>query len=128
MDMNDLQEARAILAELNRVHGEFEELMSAGDRLKNSRAYEVEEFRERLIALKAYLNQRSKNATVDGSRRTLSRLESAFFDPAMRSASAHFRLRINAPTSGWVSGLYESASDISYYASQLQSYIEEEGG
>jgi hypothetical protein len=128
MDTNDLQEARTILAELQRVHAEFEELMRVGEQLKNSRAYVVEEFRDRLIALKAYLKERSKNATIDGRKRAMTRLESAFFDPAVRSALAHFGLRVNAPAAQWVSGLYESASDISYYAFQLEDHINESSG
>lgn len=120
-----LQEARAILAELQRIHGEFEELMNAGDRLKNSRAYEIEEHRERLTALKAYLKERSKMPTIDGSKRGATILESSFFDPAIQSASAHFSLRVNAPAAQWVSGLYESSSDISYYIFQLEAHIAE---
>ncbi len=125
MDIKALQEARAILAELKKVHEEFEALMRAGDRLKNSRSYEIEEFRGRLTALKAYLKDRSKNATLDGRKRSMTVLESAFFDPAVRSASAHFRMQVNAPVAKWVSGLYESSSDISYYVYQLEDHIKE---
>ncbi len=128
MDTVYLQEAKTILAELQRVHGEFEELMRAGDRLQNSRSYEVEEFRERLTALKGYLKERSKNPTIDGRKRAGTSLESAFFDPAVRHASAHFALRVNAPAAQWVSGLYGSSSDISYYISQLETHIDECGG
>lgn len=125
MDTVYLQEARAILAELRRIQGEFEKLMSAGDRLANSRSYEVEEVRVRLAELKVYLKERSSNPTIDGHKRAATILESAFFDPAVRSASAHFRLRVNAPASQWVSGLYEASSDISYYVFQLEAHIAE---
>lgn len=125
MDTFNLQEAQRLLAELQRVHAEFEELADAGDRHRTLGADELEQCRQRLISLKAHLKQRAATGTIDGSKRRLTRLEDAFYDPAVRKASANFSLRTNAPPSQWSSGLYNPSVDIAYLASQLEEMIRE---
>lgn len=125
MDTFNLQEAQLLLAELQRVHAEFEELADAGDRHRTLSADELEQNRKRLIELKAHLKQRAATGTVDGSKRRLTRLEDAFYEPAVRKASANFSLRTNAPPSQWASGLYGPSVDIAYLASQLEDMIRE---
>ncbi|HEL4805649.1 hypothetical protein [Stenotrophomonas maltophilia] len=125
MDTFNLQEAQRLLAELQRVHAEFEELADAGDRHRTLSADELEQCRQRLISLKAHLKQRAATGTIDGSKRRLTRLEDAFYEPAVRKASANFSLRTNAPPSQWSSGLYNPSVDIAYLASQLEDMIKE---
>ena len=125
MDTFNLQEAQRLLAELQRVHAEFEELADAGDRHRTLSADELEQCRQRLISLKAHLKQRAATGTIDGSNRRLTRLEDAFYEPAVRKASANFSLRTNAPPSQWSSGLYNPSVDIAYLASQLEDMIKE---
>jgi len=123
MDTIDLREARLVLAELLRVHAEFEELAEAGDRHRTLSPDDMHQYRQRLVALKAHLKQRASTGTVDGVRRRLTRIENAFYEPAVTKASANFSLRTNAPPSQWTSGLYNPSADIFYLASQLQDLI-----
>lgn len=125
MDTTDLHEARLVLAELLRVHDEFEEIAAAGDRHRSLAPHELQSYRARLVELKAHLKQRASTGTVDGSKRRPTRIEDAFYEPAIRQASANFSLRTNAPPSEWVTGLYGPSSDISYLASQLQELLKE---
>ncbi|WP_295573913.1 hypothetical protein [uncultured Stenotrophomonas sp.] len=125
MDTFNLQEAQRLLAELQRVHAEFEELADAGDRHRTLSADELEQCRQRLISLKAHLKQRAATGTIDGSKRRLTRLEDAFYEPAIRKASANFSLRTNAPPCQWSSGLYNPSVDIAYLATQLEEMIRE---
>lgn len=125
MDTTDLHEARLVLAELLRVHDEFEEIAAAGDRHRSLDPVELQGYRERLVDLKAHLKQRASMGTIDGSKRRPTRIEDAFYEPAIRQASANFSLRTNAPPSEWVTGLYGPSSDISYLASQLQELLKE---
>ncbi|WP_409460987.1 hypothetical protein ACK1O1_04315 [Stenotrophomonas maltophilia] len=125
MDTTDLHEARLVLAELLRVHDEFEEIAAAGDRHRSLAPDDLQDYRARLVELKAHLKQRASTGTVDGSKRRPTRIEDAFYEPAIRQASANFSLRTNAPPSEWVTGLYGPSSDISYLASQLQELLKE---
>lgn len=125
MDTIDLQEAQLVLAELLRVHDEFEEIAAAGDRHRSLAPDELADYRARLVGLKAHLKERSNTGTIDGSKRRPTKIEDAFYEPAIRQASANFSLRTNAPPSQWVTGLYGPSSDISYLASQLQDLLRE---
>lgn len=125
MDTIDLQEAQLVLAELLRVHDEFEEIAAAGDRHRSLAPDELADYRARLVGLKAHLKERSNTGTIDGSKRRPTKIEDAFYEPAIRQASANFSLRTNAPPSQWVTGLYGPSSDISYLASQLQELLKE---
>ncbi len=125
MDTIDLQEAKLVLAELLRIHDEFEQISAAGDRHRSITPEELGIYRERLAQLKVHLKQRASTGTIDGSKRRLTWIEDAFYEPAIRKASANFSLRTNAPPSDWVTGLYGPSSDISYLASQLQELLKE---
>lgn len=127
MDTIDLHEARLVLDELLRLHAEFEEIAEAGDDHRSLSHDDLDQYRQRLVALKAHLKQRASTGTVDGARRRPTRIEDAFYEPAVRKASANFALRTNAPPAQWASGLYSPSADISYLASQLDVLIREAG-
>ncbi|EMB2851992.1 hypothetical protein [Pseudomonas aeruginosa] len=123
----DLQEASEMLAELERMHSEIEFLMSAGENVKYASPSDVAALQERLKAIKADIQSAAKYETLARRKQTKTELEQAFFGPAVRSASANFRLPSNSnPRSpNWISGLYEVSVDLSYYAHGLRAHIDD---
>lgn len=119
-------EANVILDILQRFHEELEAISDAGDRLKQSRSPEVDEYRRRLVNVKGELKTAAKSGTLDGAKRPQTELERCFYGPAVQHAAAHFRLRTDAPPSMWLSGLYDPAGDVSYYRYGLQKLVDED--
>ena len=126
MDTRNLQDAELVLSTLSRLHDELEDLMRISDGWRTLSRDDMPELRERLTAVKAELKALAKNETVDGRRRPPTHLERAFFGPAVRSASANFHMRVDAPPSKWISGIYNSSTDLSYYIYQLKDYLQKE--
>lgn len=120
----DLSEANLVLDVLRRFHEELEAISDAGERLKQSRSPEVDEYR-RLVHVTSEIKNAAKRGTLDGVKRSQTELERCFYGPAVQQASANFTLRTDAPPSKWLSGLYDPADDISYYMHALQKLIHE---
>lgn len=121
----DLDEANLILGILHLFHEELETISHAGDRLKQSRSLEVDDYRRRLVNVKGALKDAAKSGTLDGVKRPQTELERCFYGPAVQHAAAHFRLRTDAPPNMWLSGLYDPAGDVSYYTHGLQKLVDE---
>lgn len=75
-----------------------------------------------LTALKADIKAANKRGKVDDDRAPQTHAERAFFEPALRGASANFRVATNSHPirSGWFSCLYGVRIDLSYYLHQLE--------
>lgn len=127
MDTTNLRDAEVVLATLKRLHDEFEELMRLADGWRSVTREEALQLKERLIKLKGELKALAKTETVDGVRRTQTGLEANFFGPAVRHASANFLMRVDAPLSQWIRGIYNSSTDLSYFIYQLEVYLKERG-
>lgn len=127
MDTTKLHDTEVVLATLNRLHDEFEELMRIADGWRSISREDAIPLKDRLAKLKAELKALAKTETVDGVRRAQTGLEANFFGPAVRHASANFLMRVDAPLSQWISGIYNSSTDLSYFIYQLNDYLKERG-
>lgn len=121
----NVAEANLILEVLSRYHQELETISTAGNRLTSSGSAGVDEYRRRLVCVKAEVKSAAKHGTVDGISRPQTELERCFYGPAVQHASSHFSLRTDAPPAKWLGGLYDPADDISYYIHGLQKLLEE---
>ena len=125
MDAAELQEANLIAKELRRLHNEIDALMNETcDKTRFSND-EVSSLQDRLRSVKEQLKNAAKTGTLSGKREPMSRLEQAFFEPAVSKAAARFSLAVNANprTTNWVSGLYDVAGELSYMLYNLEDYI-----
>lgn len=124
-DEYDADEAGRLLTELNRMLAELEALRSVSVGLRGARPYQIDDYLERVRAIKADIKEAARHGTLDRKRREKTRLEQVFFDPAVRHASANFRMRANAAPSNWQSGLGDPAFELSYCIDNLERYVAE---
>lgn len=117
----DEREATLILEALGQWHAELNAIGEAGNRLRSLRSPEVDDWRHRLIQVKADIKDAAKTSTLDGRKRAPTELERCYYSPAVRHASANFRMRTDAPPSKWSSGVFEPASDLSYWMHRLKA-------
>jgi ribonuclease HI len=72
--------------------------------------------------LKSDLNQAAKTGTLLGKRTPQTRIESAFYYPAVRNA--HIALRpatnSNPQNSGWAGALWKAGTEFTYFLSQME--------
>ncbi|WP_426788758.1 hypothetical protein [Xanthomonas campestris] len=111
---------QAVLKELTRLSEEIAFLQTVGKALVNSSPGEIQPFRERLHLLKHQLKTYAKTETLDPSRKTKTHAEQTWFGPAVRAASSHFHLRINAGPARWILGLSEVGLDIDYFLFKIR--------
>ena len=122
----DYSDANEVLECLRRLETEFDALSIAADHGAFSR-HDVPQLQERLASLKSFLKNAAKFGNLSATKRDQTEIERCFYDPAVRSAAAHFRLPTNSNplTKNWASELYDSRSDISYYRHGLEKLISE---
>jgi len=77
-------------------------------------------------ALKTDLKAAAKTGTLSGRRGPQTRVETCFYDPAVRRAAIALRPATNSHpiSSGWFSAVYEAQSEFSYYRHSLQSCLQ----
>lgn len=121
----DLEEARAVLAELKRIEQEISDIAAAGRALVSASDPEIEPYRERLISLKLLLKSYARVGTMDPIRKVPTRIERTWFATPISHASSHFHLRTSAGPKRWSSGLSEVRMDISWGVSRLAKEIED---
>lgn len=114
----DHNEAKAIIAELQRMHAETLSLIDDA----NS---DPSVLKTRLATLKQDIKEAAKNETLSRRKAAKTELEQAFFGPAMRATSANFRIRTDtSPQSpAWASGLREVEHELSYFLHGIESFV-----
>lgn len=114
-------EAIPVIMALRGFKKDIKELM---DLLGDKKIISIDEKTEcqlKLKALKEKLKHATKMGTVDGAKRPLSHYESAYFKPAVRSASANCNVATNSHpiNSNWFLCLYDMNIDITHLLHQL---------
>ena len=123
----DVNEAQAIIAEIQRWHDEAKSLVSdAADNSKLS-PNNKEMLKARLSKLKGAIKDAAKYETLSRRKGPNTDLEQFFFGPAVRSTSANFRMRTdtNPNSAAWAQGLHEVEFELSYTLHNLHAYLEE---
>lgn len=117
-----MQEEISVMKALLAYQRDFEEIEQRIEGKRSLPCHEVEELQAMLKTLKTRLAHSAKVGTVSGKKQPMNKIENAFFDPAVRKASARFKVRVNSHPirSHWISGLYESKEDISYMLFELK--------
>jgi hypothetical protein len=116
------REAKDVILALRIFANDIRELMDAiADRTSISRD-EKEDLQSKFKDLKARLKVAGNLGTVDGTKRPLTRFESAFFQPATHSASVNCLVAVNTHPirSNWFSCLYGMEIDIQHMLGQLE--------
>lgn len=124
----DLVEARKMADEIRRLHDQLEALMREGGVGKSLSPNETASLQSRLKSIKEEIKTAAKHGTMSRRKQAQTRLEEMYFGPGLRSASANFRLAVNAnPTSDkWVRELYDPAGDLSFTLHNLEAHILDE--
>jgi len=118
------EEAKAIVAELQRWHDEALSLINdAADKSRLS-SNSLDLLKVRLTALKDEIKTAAKHETLSGRKTPRTELEQCFFGPAVRSTAANFRMRTDtSPHShSWARGLHEVESELSYVLHRLEAF------
>jgi hypothetical protein len=95
------------------------DLIGEKRRLTASERMEVEgQYR----SLKEDLKLAAKYGTIDNTRRTKTRTEDCFYDPAVRKAAIDLQPATNSNpiTSHWLSAVIEAQSEFTYYLDSLE--------
>ncbi|MGE8690049.1 MAG: hypothetical protein ACN6PJ_23080 [Achromobacter sp.] len=123
----DQSDANEILKAFDRFEAEFDALSNDANPHTLATS-DVPQLQKRLAALKTAIKEAAKFGTLSGTKRDQTELERCFYDPAVRSAAANFRLPTNSNplTKNWASELYDSRSDISYYRFGLAKLLNQE--
>lgn len=121
----DLVEARKMADEIRRLHDQLEALMREGGAGKSFSSTEIASLQSRLKSIKEEIKTAAKHGTMCRRKQEQTRLEEMYFGPGLRSASANFRLAVNAnPTSDkWGRELYDPVGDLSYTLHSLEAHI-----
>ena len=122
----DLNEAQAIIAEIQMWHDEAQSLVfDAADKSKLS-PNNIELLKTRLSKLKGEIKDAAKYETLSRRKIPNTDLEQFFFGPAVRSTSANFRIRTdtNPNSAAWAQGLHEVEFELSYTLHNLRAYLE----
>jgi len=109
------KEALEVILELRKFRDDIDEIMNAiGDKAFISRE-EKELLQEKFKSLKSRLNDAAKRGTHN-------EFQDAYFEPAVRSASANLLIATNSHPikSNWHSALYGIHIDVTYYLDQLE--------
>lgn len=123
----DHQEAKEIVAQLQRWHDEARSLIDdAADKYRLSPTG-IDSLKTRLSTLKNEIKEAAKYETLSRRKNAKTELEQYFFGPAVRSTSANFRLRTDtSPKSElWARGLHEVEFELSYAIDGLQRFAAE---
>lgn len=123
----DLNEAQAIIAELQRWHDEAQNLVSDAVNKSELSPNNKDLLKARLSKLKGEIKDAAKYETLSRRKRPNTDLEQFFFGPAVRSTSANFRMRTdtNPNSAAWAQGLHEVEFELSYTLHNLHAYLEE---
>ncbi|NHZ38345.1 hypothetical protein [Massilia rubra] len=120
--MNEQTEARDVILALRSYSERIDEIMTAIADRRSITSQEKDELQSKLVMLKADIKAAAKRKKVRDNRDPQTSTERAYFEPALRGASANFRVATNSHpiTSRWHSCLYDVNIDFSYFLHQLE--------
>lgn len=118
----ELMEVKRVLGALRGIDARINEMLARSPEGSTLLPWEAQPLREMTVQLKADIKAAAKRGKIDDSRDPQTAIESAYFDPALREASARFMLRTDTSpsTQKWRSGLNTVRGEITYYIWQLE--------
>ncbi len=122
-DRVELVAAMTAMREFEKRCGDISQLV--GERADPGQRPEIEALYKQL---KSDLEEAAKYGTLSGKREPQTRIESAFYDPAVRQARLALRPATNSNpwNSSWVSALWEAGSEFSYFLHQMEGLLKEQ--
>jgi hypothetical protein len=118
----DSEEAKRVLTALQAFETRINEMLHDAGNGPKLAPWMEDNLRARTVDLKADIKAAAKRGKINDDRAPQTIYESAFFDPAMREASARFMLRTdtNPSSQKWRSGIHTVLGEITYYIYQLE--------
>jgi len=113
-----------IFAELVRIENEIATLTSAGLRLLGSSEWNIDPFRERIVALKQQLKAYAKSGCVDLGRKAPASAERAWLLAHVVQASSHLQMYNDADPKHSPRDPAAKDMDISWAVARLRKEIE----
>ena len=115
------KEALMVIKALQKYEADINSLMEILGEKKSLTPRVKSECQDKFKKLKENLKLAAKFGTVDGTKRVLTHYESAYFQPAVSSASVNCNVAVNSHPikSNWFSCLYGMDIDITHILSQL---------
>jgi hypothetical protein len=115
-------QAHEVLLALREYDVRISEIMNAIGDKRSVSVQEKQRLQAMLSTLKSDIKAAAKREKIYEGRQEQSAVESVYFAPALRGASANFRVATNSHpiNSGWHSCLYDVRIDITYYLHQLE--------
>lgn len=114
-------ERREVRDRLQKISAELDGLMKCVDGNRRVSPSEKLQAADRLVALKDRLEEEVKKMGTIAGREQLNPAERAFYDPAVRQAAVHLRIRRGSkPSPKWMSDLYNAHIDIAHMLDQLE--------
>ena len=125
---NEITEARRVMTALCELDRRIAAMLAKSPEGKKLPPWEESSLRQETVTLKADIKAAAKRGKILEDRHAQTELESAYFDPALREASARFLLRTDASPSSakWRSGLATVQGEISYYIWSMKRQYPEE--
>jgi hypothetical protein len=122
MDQQTLAEVERILDALRIYETRIHRMLERAKEGAKLAPWDLEQLQQMTVDLKADIKAAAKRGKINDDRVPQTRLESAYYDPAMREASARFTLRTNTKpsTDTWRSGIRTPLNEITYYIWQLE--------
>ena len=112
-----------MIAVMSDIADQAKELMGIRDQSTSKLTQPIkDELRDRFRSLKTQIVGYAKYGTVDKSKRALTPLESAYFEPAMKSTAANILISVTADptTDEWYTCIYGIETDIRTLLDQLE--------
>lgn len=114
---DDATEAERVLSALRQLDKRIEEMLGQSPEGKKLAPWVESSLRQETVDLKADIKAAARRGTILDDREPQTALESAYYNPALREASARFLLRTDTSPSSqkWRSGLRTVQGEITYY-------------
>lgn len=118
----DRVEASRVIDALRALSERIDEMLAIASDGKPLTSGKKSMLREMLVDFKADIKASAKRGKIEDDRRLPSAIEDAYYDPALREASARFMLKTNVSprNPAWASGLHTVQGEISYYLWMLE--------
>jgi len=116
-------EARSVIVALRGYRDRINEILGALETKNTLDPDERATLQGWLTSLKSDLKAAAKFGTIGGGRTPQNQFESAYFEPAVRSAAANLTVAVNSHPIGsnWYSCLYGVRLDITHLLHQLET-------
>jgi hypothetical protein len=119
---SDTAERQRVLIALKDAEGRIARMLKHSPEGVKLPPWDEDRLRSETVELKADIKAAAKRGKINDDRIPQTIWESAFYDPAMREASARFLLRTDTSpsTDKWRSGIRTVLGEITYYIWQLE--------